>query len=90
MAKWTKEHRGEHGYDPAEPDMDALFLAHGPAFSPGVTLAPFDNVDVYPLLAKISGRRAGKNDRHLADLAAGPPLAGRATPRAGLFCRSNG
>lgn len=60
---------GNHGHDPAEHDMQALFVAHGPAFVPGTTLAPFDNVDVYPLLATLAGIPPMPNDGHLADLA---------------------
>jgi predicted AlkP superfamily pyrophosphatase or phosphodiesterase len=66
MAKWTKPLWGEHGYDPADPHMNALFLAHGPAFRPGVTLAPFDNVDVYSLLMKITALAPEKNDGNLS------------------------
>jgi predicted AlkP superfamily pyrophosphatase or phosphodiesterase len=40
---------GNHGYDNFAPEMAALFIGHGPAFRPA-KLAPFDNVDVYPLL----------------------------------------
>jgi predicted AlkP superfamily pyrophosphatase or phosphodiesterase len=40
---------GNHGYDNFSPEMAALFIAHGPAFRPA-KLAPFDNIDVYPLL----------------------------------------
>jgi predicted AlkP superfamily pyrophosphatase or phosphodiesterase len=65
---WKKAHPGSHGYDPADPRMDALFLAHGPAFRRGITLQPFDNVDVYPLLARIGGVTPGKNDGDLAPL----------------------
>ncbi len=46
---------GAHGYDPQDPSMAALFLAHGPAFARDVTLPPFENVDVYPLLATLIG-----------------------------------
>lgn len=53
---------GEHGYDIDHPDMRSLFIASGPAFRTGVVLAPFDNVDVYPLLAKLLGVRAEPND----------------------------
>ena len=35
---------GDHGYDPIEPDMSALFLAHGPAFAPGARLPPTENL----------------------------------------------
>jgi predicted AlkP superfamily pyrophosphatase or phosphodiesterase len=71
MVKWDKNHPGGHGYDPADPSMDALFVAAGPAFRRGVTLEPFDNVDVYPLLAKLAGVKPEKNDGNLADMAAG-------------------
>lgn len=54
--------RGDHGYDPADPDMAAIFVAHGPAFRQGVELAKFDNVDVYFLLAKLLGVRAETGD----------------------------
>ena len=47
--------RGEHGYDNAEPSMQAIFVAHGPAFRAGVTLPPFPNVDVYPLMVHLLG-----------------------------------
>jgi predicted AlkP superfamily pyrophosphatase or phosphodiesterase len=61
---------GAHGYDPAEPDMAALFIAHGPAFRHGVTLEPFENVSVYPLLARLLGVTPEANDGALADTAA--------------------
>jgi predicted AlkP superfamily pyrophosphatase or phosphodiesterase len=60
---------GAHGYDPAEPDMAALFIAHGPAFRAGVELAPFDNVSVYPLLARLIGVAPEANDGALSDTA---------------------
>lgn len=41
---------GDHGYDNMAPEMNALFIATGPAITPAGTIAPFDNVDVYPLL----------------------------------------
>ena len=53
---------GQHGYDNADPSMKALFIAHGPAFKPGTTLAPFPNVDLYDLLAKLLGIEPAKND----------------------------
>jgi predicted AlkP superfamily pyrophosphatase or phosphodiesterase len=63
--------KGMHGWDPAAPDMAALFIASGPAFKKGVTVPDFDNVDVYPLLAKLIGVRAEANDGDLAPLRAG-------------------
>ncbi|MFQ6371608.1 ectonucleotide pyrophosphatase/phosphodiesterase [Shewanella sp. YIC-542] len=43
---------GNHGYSYTK-DMGALFVAEGPAFNTGVVLPPFDNVNVYPLVARI-------------------------------------
>ena len=50
--------------------MRALFVAHGPAFKRGITVPEFDNVDVYPLLARILGIRPAANDGDLAPVAA--------------------
>lgn len=46
---------GNHGWDNAAPEMQALFIANGPAFANGARLPPFDNVDVYPLLRTLLG-----------------------------------
>lgn len=46
---------GAHGYDNMAPEMQALFIASGPSFKPGTVVAPFDNVDVYPLMMKLLG-----------------------------------
>ncbi|WP_343531372.1 ectonucleotide pyrophosphatase/phosphodiesterase [Pedobacter sp.] len=46
---------GKHGFDNEMPDMQAVFYAWGPAFKEGLTIQPFENVNVYPLLAKILG-----------------------------------
>ncbi|WP_027484291.1 ectonucleotide pyrophosphatase/phosphodiesterase [Rhodanobacter sp. OR87] len=53
---------GEHGYDNAEPLMQALFVAHGPAFRVGAQLPAFPNVDVYPLMTHLLGLPAAAND----------------------------
>ena len=52
--------RGDHGFDPRDPAMRALFLAQGPAFRSGRRLAPFDNVDVAPLLRDLIGLPPGQ------------------------------
>lgn len=49
------ESGGNHGYDNRSPEMQALFVANGPAFASGATLAPFINVDVEPLLRDLIG-----------------------------------
>jgi alkaline phosphatase D len=54
---------GGHGYDPrVVKSMRALFLAVGPDIRPGSTLEPFENVNVYPLLAKLLGLNAPQVD----------------------------
>ena len=53
---------GSHGYDPATPEMAALFVAEGPAFRPGRSLPTFDNVDVQPLMARLLHLKAPKSD----------------------------
>jgi alkaline phosphatase D len=35
--------------------MKAIFFAAGPDIRPGITLEPFENVNVYPLIARILG-----------------------------------
>jgi len=56
---------GTHGYDPADPTMRAVFVAHGPAIKPGVVLPLFDNVDVYPLLTRLIGVKGDEGDGRL-------------------------
>jgi predicted AlkP superfamily pyrophosphatase or phosphodiesterase len=46
---------GAHGYDNADPEMLALFIAHGPGFASGAKLAVFDNVAVAALLRAVLG-----------------------------------
>ena len=53
---------GEHGYDNTLPDMYSPFIGHGPAFAQGVTIAPIDNVDIYPLLARLLNITPASND----------------------------
>lgn len=61
-AKRAPKAGGAHGADPYDPLMAALFIAHGPAFRHGLVIAPFDNVDVYPMLAGLVGVTPRKND----------------------------
>jgi predicted AlkP superfamily pyrophosphatase or phosphodiesterase len=46
---------GEHGFDPAISEMHATFYAWGPAFKNHQTINGFENINVYPLIAKILG-----------------------------------
>jgi predicted AlkP superfamily pyrophosphatase or phosphodiesterase len=67
-ARYSHPLLGEHGYDPADPLMGALFIANGPKFLPGVVLKPFPNTDVYPLLARLLDLMPEPNDGHIQDL----------------------
>jgi predicted AlkP superfamily pyrophosphatase or phosphodiesterase len=70
--RWAEHPRdgGAHGYDPFDPTMQAVFVAHGPAFRPGVVLPVFDNVDVYPLLTRLIGVKGDKGDGSLGPVKA--------------------
>ena len=48
--------------------MHALFIARGPAFRSGAQVPAFDNVDVYPLLARLLHVAPAPNDGDLAPL----------------------
>ena len=72
--------RGAHGYDPAERDMHGIFVAAGPSFRRGLATPPLDNVDVYPLLARLLGIPAAPND---GDPRATAGCSSSARPRAG-------
>lgn len=67
--KPAQPERGAHGFDNASPEMRAIFVASGPAFRRGVQLKTFDNVSVYPLLARLVGVMPAPNDGRLGDTA---------------------
>jgi predicted AlkP superfamily pyrophosphatase or phosphodiesterase len=72
-AKKGPPQKGAHGYRPDAPQMAALFVAHGPAFKPGLRLPAFDNVDVQPLMVQLLGLNAPPGDGSAAVFA--PALA---------------
>lgn len=50
----NKEKFGVHGYDPAnEPDMHGIFYARGPNINSGKIIPAFENIHVYPFIARI-------------------------------------
>ncbi len=65
-AGWPKRaptyNLGSHGWDPATPNMGALFIASGPAFRRHVELPDVDNVDIYNLLCAALGIKPAAND----------------------------
>ena len=52
---------GKHGFDNKEIDMRASFMAWGPAFKKGLLINGFENVNVYPLVAKILGLKVDES-----------------------------
>jgi len=59
---------GAHGYDPLDPDMNAFFLASGPAFKSGLTIEAFENIHIYEMLCEILGLNPAPNDGNSAVL----------------------
>ncbi|WP_415908882.1 ectonucleotide pyrophosphatase/phosphodiesterase [Oleiharenicola sp. Vm1] len=54
--------KGSHGWDPALPNMGALFLAQGPAFRRGHEFADVENIHVYNLLCAVLGITPARNE----------------------------
>jgi predicted AlkP superfamily pyrophosphatase or phosphodiesterase len=65
---------GNHGFDPYSPEMAGIFIGHGPAFARGRATPLTDNVDVYPLLARLLGLTPEPHD-------GGPTLVNTALAR---------
>jgi len=62
---------GMHGFDPhIMPEMKASFFAAGPDLIAGKTVAPFDNVNLYPWMAHMLGLNPARNDGSLNILSA--------------------
>ncbi len=61
-----KHIRGEHGYDNQLASMRAFFIAHGEAVKKGKVVAPFENVQVYNIMAQILGLEPVPNDGNFA------------------------
>lgn len=57
--------RGNHGYDNEMQEMQATFIAHGPAFKKGMLAEPFANIEVYNLMCEILGLTPATNDGKL-------------------------
>lgn len=44
---------GIHGYDNQSPEMQAVFVAHGPRFRSGIEIPSLQNIDLYYLFARL-------------------------------------
>jgi predicted AlkP superfamily pyrophosphatase or phosphodiesterase len=65
---------GVHGYDPATAtSMRGIFVAAGPAFKVGTTVAPLENIHLYNALSAVLGVTPAAND--------GDPAVGRSLLR---------
>jgi len=69
----TNEHNpnyigGTHGYDPRYKDMHGIFYAAGPAFKHGYVHPTVENVNIYPLIAKILNLKPAKTDGKLENV----------------------
>lgn len=60
--KIPKHAIGAHGYNNGLASMRATFIARGAAFKRGVVVAPFPNVDVYNIMARVLGLKPAPND----------------------------
>jgi predicted AlkP superfamily pyrophosphatase or phosphodiesterase len=54
--------QGDHGYDPASPNMHGILIAHGPAFRRGRQIPPVENIHLYPLLCAVLQLVPAKSD----------------------------
>jgi predicted AlkP superfamily pyrophosphatase or phosphodiesterase len=56
---------GTHGYPPELVSMGALFLAAGPGIAEGRVVPPFQNIHVYPLMARLLSLRPAQTSGSL-------------------------
>ena len=54
--------KGNHGWDPATPNMGALLIASGPSFRRGVEIPDVENIHLYNLLCAALGLKPAPND----------------------------
>jgi predicted AlkP superfamily pyrophosphatase or phosphodiesterase len=57
-----------HGYDNQDPLMHATFIANGPAFKKKLQARPFDNIEVYGLLACALKIKPADTDGHVKNV----------------------
>ncbi len=54
--------KATHGYDNRHPEMRATFIATGPSFEKGLSVQPFDNIEVYGMIACALGIAPAETD----------------------------
>lgn len=53
---------GDHGYDPLSGNMTGIFIANGKSFYSGVTTKPFENVEIFNIMAGVMKIRPPPNN----------------------------
>lgn len=61
--------KATHGFHNLHPDMRATFIAAGPSFKEGFTAKPFDNIEVYGIMACALGITPAKTDGNIQNVA---------------------
>ncbi|REL24788.1 alkaline phosphatase family protein [Rhodohalobacter sp. SW132] len=59
---------GTHGYDHQAPEMATIFYASGPDIKTGETIAPFQSVHLYELMAHLLNMEPAENDGDLEEV----------------------
>lgn len=70
--------KGMHGWDPALAEMHGIFVARGPAFTPGARSPAVRSVSLYPLMAHLLGLDPAEHEGQLDTLR--PYTAGNRAP----------
>ncbi len=70
--------RGMHGWDPAHGEQHGIFVARGPAFTPGTRSPALRSVDVYALLAELLDVEPAEHEGSISPFA--PYLVNRPEP----------
>jgi alkaline phosphatase D len=67
-ADTTGVYGGAHGYDSRNTDMHAIFFADGPDFKSGYVHPPFENVNIYSLIAHLLDLEPAQTDGTLEEV----------------------
>jgi len=65
LQQWGGVRGGTHGFDNKNTEMDALFVAHGPAFKKDFTIGRIQSIHIYELINHLFGTKPVPNDGSL-------------------------
>lgn len=65
LQQWGDVRGGTHGFDNKNTEMDAVFVAHGPAFKKNFTIGRIQNIHIYELITYLFGTKPAPNDGSL-------------------------